>query len=261
MSVIYVRDILETKYITNAMARKFDAALTNLYKPGDVVDLAGCKFGPEAAVIISQKYPYVDFRNSEDEELDKILKNNTRIKRSVAVEPYEKVDFTKIKNYQDLLELSKTIPQGAKIEPVVSGDVPKPLAALILLMLTRTDIEYDIYYVGSFIGEYICDEWRFIAEDHDTYIEFTQPGFRILEVDEYGCIGPIGKKKVPKDIYINQHLVLPGNFGSYDITANTTESGKYSGEYSGIISKCIKELTAKQAVKKTLLSMLQYRVK
>lgn len=140
--MVLLSEVIGTKYIINKINKRLRLTLDSLVDKDDDVDLAGCKFGPECAVILSKYYDRINFRNTEDKELDDMLQYN----RNLILHPeeeWQELDFDKVVRKETWFEDIPKIPTGKYLIKINTADIVQE-CLLILMIMARPDIEYDL---------------------------------------------------------------------------------------------------------------------
>lgn len=237
MAVIKLCEALGTRYIINALTGAQIAFLDGKVGSGDVIDLAGCKMGPDSVMALSRYYDSIDFQNSEDGYLDYILKSNCTRAREPIVE-YDEIDLTGVKDIDRYMELVQTLPTGVKYKPVVSLSKLLDKVTLILLIMSRPDIEFDIRHCASDIYDYVRDSWLLSAETHERYYELIPPDTVIRERNEDGMFG-CGWYGFQREIsFVRNRIVLPWEFGNTAII-QLDKNQTVASEWRPTVEKCL----------------------
>lgn len=237
MATVLLKDMMETRYIINALAGRFRNCLNIAIDNGNIVDLAECKFGPECAYILNEYYSKLQFCNSTDAYLDSILKNNMAY-RTEQIEEYEPLQFKDVRSIEYYLTLAKELPNGGKYKVECSLDSMTSKSALILLIMTRPDLELDIRQCASDVYDFVRDTWLAVAEHHDKYYELIPPNTVIREMQENGYFGAANCGYQKEQTFIRNKKVLPYEFGNSQII---TPDGKHpvAEEWRPTAEKCI----------------------
>lgn len=237
MGVVKLCDLMGTRYVINALSGAQRIALNTAASNGNTVDLAGCKFGPEGVHVLSEYYEIVDFQNSEDEYLDFIIKNNC-MRSLEQIEEYEKVNLRNVTSIDTYMSLAQSLPQGAKIEPEVSLSRLHDKVTLVLLIMTRPDIDFDIRKCGTDIYDYVRDAWLLNAQHHSKYYELIPPDTVVREEDEAGYFGCPSYGFQREHSFIRNRLVLPWEFGNTKIISLDKGTG-VEAEWRPVVEKCL----------------------
>lgn len=138
--MLFLTEILDTKYVYSAMAGRLDKALQNI-PDGETIDVNRVKFGPSAFTIIIQHMLRLNFVNSGDKKLDKILRDMQEAERN---DREVNVELPEINSYEDIVTFVKNIPAGLKYYKFKFDTAVKAQHAIIALILARPDLEIDI---------------------------------------------------------------------------------------------------------------------
>lgn len=237
MEVIKFYERMGTRYIINALSGAQRSLFESLVGEDVVIDLAQCKLGPEGASILSEYYATLNFINSEDSYLDGILRSNCgRAKGTVSA--YEKLFLRGVSSIDTFMGLVRTLPKHAKYCPDVSLSHILDKVTLILLIMSRPDIEFDIRDCASDIYDYVRDAWLLNAQHHDRYYELIPPDTVLREVDSDGYYGTRSYGFQREQSFIRNRTVLPWEFGNTRII--TLEKDKpVSEEWRPVVEKCL----------------------
>ena len=259
MATIKLMDELGTRYIINSLSGALSTVLQSASVNGDTVDLYGCRLGPDAALTIKGYYKTVDFVNTEDPYLDGVLKNNC-VRSREEPEEYEVLDLQNVRSIEVYLNLAKELPTGARLKPVVSLSKLIDKVTLILLIMTRPDIEFDIRSCASDIYDYVRDAWLSSASHHDKYYELIPPDTVLRLPDENGYFGCIGYGFQRETSFIRNRQVLPWEFGNTPIIE--IGRGSVSEEWRPVVEKCLDSFESSYAERKSgkvLRNLLTFR--
>lgn len=255
MAVVYPYDKLFTDYIIKSKVGKFRGYLTECVESGDTVDLYASYLSPEAAHVLNGFYGTVDFINSQNAELDALLKRNMEAVREEE-EKYPVLSIPNNPTMDDFSELFKSIKSGEK----VSIDKPylnrRQSALVTFLIIGRPDVEFDIHTCAVNVYLFIKDEWILGAQPHDEYIEFIDGTVRPMTVKN-GKLGTPSHGYLPADMYVKRFKVLPMDFGTKNLIQ--IENGKVVGEWANVVNLCINVLSVEKEHKKKLSEYLQFR--
>lgn len=259
MSTVYLKDVMGTRYLINALSGAQRTIMASLVGTGTVVDLAGCKLGPEGASILMEYYSTIDFCNSEDPYLDAVLKNNCARSRE-TVEPYESLDLYNVKTIDTYMQLVQEIPTGAKVTPNVSLSKLLDKVTLVMLIMSRPDVEFDIRSCASDIYDYVRDVWLSTAGHHEKYYELIPPDTVLRLPDKDGYFGCEGYGFQRESSFIRNRQVLPWEFGNTKII-NMDGSG-VDEEWRPVVEKCLDAFQSSYAERKpgkVLRNLLLFR--
>lgn len=238
MATVLLHEMMGTRFIINALSMRFRRCLEDSVAAGNELDLSGCKFGPECADLLKDYYDKLDFKNSEDEYLDSILKNNMEYKRN-APEEWEVLTIRNMKSLEEYMDLVKNLPQGAQFKVDCSLTSIADRSILTLLIMTRPDLELDIRQCSHDVFSFVRDTWLSVAEHHERYYELIPPDVTIVEKqpdsDYYGKLS-YGFQR--EQTFIRNRLVLPYEFGNSQIIV-LDQSVQVPKEWRLTVEKCI----------------------
>ena len=250
-----------TRYIIQSLTKRFTECLEMCKVNGYTVDLNGCRLSPDCASIMYGYYESVDFCNSENEDLDKILKSNCEAARQV-LEEYPTLDITGVKDLDKVIELAQTLPNGAKYKPMLKLSDIKSKASLVLLIMMRPDIEFDIRECAADVFSFVREIWISSATAHDTYQELIAPNITTREKTSNGTFGSNSYGFFKEYHFIRCRQVLPIEFGNSQIIKLGDKEGP-DEEWLGVINKCIDILEVPKETKriagKTVKDFLTFR--
>lgn len=238
MATMLLCEKMGTKFIINALSMRFRRCLDEAATSGVEYDLAGCRFGPECADLLKDYYDRVNFCNTEDSYLDGLLKNNMDYKRNPP-EEYELLTIRNMRSLDDYFDLAENLPQGGQFKVDCSLTSIADRSILVLLIMTRPDLELDIRQCSHDVFTYVRDSWLSVAEHHDKYYELIPPDVLVVEKqpdsDYYGRPS-YGLQR--EQAFIRNRLVLPYEFGNSQIIT-LDQSIKVSQEWRLTVEKCI----------------------
>lgn len=249
-----------TRYMINCLTGRF-ASVIERFEPGTEFDLAECRFGPHCANKLRTYYNKYKFINTEDARLNRLLQNNTEAAQQV-ITPYEVLSFDKCNTIDCYLDLAKSLPQGSKYEVQLDFSNICNIATIVLLIMTRPDIEFDVRGCAGSIFDFVRDMWVSSAEHHESYYELRLP-----DVITTKCVdGKYGNEFVgylDEYTYIHNKPVLPTEFGNSQIVKLDKGVG-VSQEWKPTVEKCIgvfekKAAQSKRKPGRTLINYLQFR--
>ncbi len=259
MGVIKLSDALGTRYVINALTGSLRSVFDSAVASGDSVDFQGCKFGPDAVMMLQEYYAILDMCNTTDSYLDGILKNNCERSRTEP-EPYESLNLRDIKSIDTYMRLVEELPQGAKYKPEVSLSRILDKVTLILLIMTRPDVEFDIRSCSSDVYDYVRDAWLSNAEHHDKYYELIPPDTVLHLPDADGYFGSQTYGYQREASFIRNRIVLPWEFGNTKII--TLGGNGVSNEWRLVVEKCLDAFQSSYAEKRSgrvLRNLLTFR--
>lgn len=260
MAVIKLAEALGTRYVINALTGAQVAFLNSQIGTGNVIDLAGCKMGPDSVAALRQYYATIDFQNSEDEYLDFILKSNCARDRE-PVNEYEHLDLVNVRSLDRFMDLVNSLPQGAQYTADVNLAQTLDKVTLILLIMARPDITFDIRSCASDVYDYVRDVWLTTAESHDKYYELIPPDTVLRERREDGTFGCGWYGYQREQMFVRNRIVLPWEFGNTPII-KLDASQQVSKEWRPVVEKCLDAFNQPYAARKpgkVLRNLLTFR--
>lgn len=259
--VVLLREMMGTRYMIQSLTLRFTNCLDKCKENGYTVDLNGSRLGPDCARIMFKYYADIDFCNSEDEYLDGILKDNCETAR-MQVEAYPTLDLTKACTVDHYLGLVETLPNGAKYKPIVNMGSIFSKSVLILLIMTRPDIEFDLESCSADIFDFVRDLWISSAEPHDAYYELIVPNITTCFRNEDGRFGCRDYGFMKEHDFIRMRKVLPVEFGNSQII-KLDEDSRVSDEWYAVVEKCLNVFDtatkSRRTPGKTLKDFLTFR--
>jgi hypothetical protein len=237
MAVVLLRELMNTRYMIQSLTQRFENCLEQCKRNGDTVDLSGCRLGPECANKMRAYYATLDFCNTEDEYLDAMLKNNCEAARQI-LDSYEVLNLEKVNSLDTFFDLVKTIPQNAKLEPKISFTNVRSKVTLIMLIMARPDIEFDIRKCAADIFDFVREFWISSSEHHEQYSELVAPDITTRAVNEKGLYGDMSYGFTDEYKFIRQRKVLPIEFGNSQIIV-LDKNQQVSEEWRGTVEKCL----------------------
>lgn len=192
-----LREEVGTRYLINSLRYLLIDKLQEYIKSGEdiTVDLAGVKFGPDSARELVMYYDKLEFINSEEPELDALLKKN----RYITLNPEEEwpeLDmsmFTK-ENWQELIH---DVPAGKYKVKLDASDVARR-CILIFLIMARPDIDFDLTDCLMDIARIITTH-VFVSSFNDEEAYLVEPPY-------------VSRVKI-SDLSYNDNMVIPVSFG------------------------------------------------
>ena len=260
MGTVFLKDMMETRYIINALSMRFRRCLESAIENGDTVDFAECKFGPECAYMLNKYYGKVQMCNSADAYLDGLLKNNTAY-RTEVIEEYEPLVLEGITVIDNYFELYNTLPNGGKFKVQCSLGSLACKATLVLLILSRPDLILDIRQCGSDIYDFVRDAWLTVAEHHDRYYELMAPDTVIRESTDGEYFGADSYGYQKETTFIRNRKVVPYEFGNTQIV-NPDGSHPVEEEWRPVAEKCLmafQQTNTERRSGKVLRNLLTFR--
>ena len=191
----FLTDIIGTRYAYSALSMYIDKKLREV-PDGETVDVTRVKFGPGAFAVIINHMQRLDFVNSGDKALDKIIKDIQSTERDTR-EP--NVELPKIESYEDIVAFVKNIPEGLKYYKFKIDVSVKAQHAIIALILARPDLEIDISnrYIETFavldgLGAPRGGARFYVKTDSPKYLLNSQPnGNSVSAPMQFGLEKPI----------------------------------------------------------------------
>ena len=141
-------EIMNTKYVCNALAVRLEEALREL-PDNETVDVGRVKFGPGAYLVITANMSRLNFVNSGDKKLNDILLKTQQDVRGIK-EP--NLELPVVSSFEDIVDYVKNLPEGLpyyKWGFDSSRDVANTIVACVI---ARPDLMFDIsnYYIEVF---------------------------------------------------------------------------------------------------------------
>lgn len=238
MSTVMLHEMVGTKYMTYHINKLFSDALEECVRRGDTVDLAYCRLSPTCAMILESFYDKLDIINTEIADWDTILKHNIDAVRNKP-EPYPLLDIKSDMSIQDLLAWIRTIPVG-EYTPNCSITNIRQRAVLVLIIMARPDITFDLRNCLSDVYDFVHDAWANNAKPHDEYWIIQPPDVeRVVKVGDV-YVDSIGKTYDYGTLFRTQSI-LPTDFGNSQIINFTTP---VDSEWQDVVQKCLKLLSS-----------------
>lgn len=250
--MIKLRLRMNTKYIINAMHSEFIAVLRAAEQDGDTVDLCDCKFGPMCAGELRRWYSKVNFINSTDEDLNRLLQDNIDIVRNGTGEEWELLVLPDVLTEESLFEFAETLDTSKRYRielrtnqymletgKTLTDNKMSECAFICLLIAQYPELELDVCTCGRILYDFIANLWTNTYKIHDTYIEFLTGGMRIIENDN-GFVNTLDAR-IPISVYLDTHQVLPYDFGTKCLI-ELDDDGNLCGEWAKLIDRCFKLL-------------------
>lgn len=258
MAVINLVEAMGTRYIINALVGSFVNILQSAGESGDTVDFAGAKLGPDAALRMMDFTASVNMINSTDPKLNAILQQNRE--RTFEIEEYEILDLSNVKSIDTFMDLVTKIPRGARVTPKVNITHMLDKVTLILLIMARPDVEFDIRSCAYDIYSYVRNWWLPNAKSHDKYYELVAPDTVVITKDENKGFGTEDYGYMPEEVFIGNRVVLPYEFGNSPIII--VGRSWVDEEWRGVVSACLDCFDNTNIEKKSgkvLRNLLQFR--
>lgn len=236
MNIVKLQDLMETRYIINSLSKRFINCLEDCIRKNATLDFSGCKVGPRCHSIMRDYYAKVDMCNSANEEEDSILKHNCRVARTV-VESYSNIltlerDITVDKT----LEMITTLPMNECYTVNINLSDMTNKAAIVMLIMARPDISWDIRQCASDIYDFVRDTWVTNSMPHERYYELLTPNIVLREPREDGRYGDVDYGYMTQYDFVRQRKVLPYEFGNSQIIK--LDGSGVSDEWYNTVDKC-----------------------
>ena len=130
----------------------------------------------------------------------------------------------------------RNLPTG-KYTPIISSTDIGQRAGLIMLIMGRPDIEFDIRKYSMDIFAFVRDGWVSSAESHDSYYELITPDVVRRDRTPDNKFGAIYYGFMTEAEFCSKRTVLPIEFGNSQII-NLSNPG-VSDEWTPTVNKCI----------------------
>jgi len=178
MSVL-LKEAIGTAYIIDTISKLLRSTLDDLAKSTEEVDLSGTRFGPHCASILEEYYGKITFGNTEDPELNELLKYNN----NVIKDPPEEWNPLYIENIctEDYLTKIKEIPAG-KYKVELRREDRLHSVIVVLILLSRPDIDLDLTECSSLISELMNEHINIQDfDDEDQCYVFDPPNVTLVD--------------------------------------------------------------------------------
>lgn len=237
MGTVLLHELMGTHYIIEAFSNRLSNILDDIEKNGDILDLADCKLGTSCRRLIDSKYGKIQMCNSTDAYLNSILQHNTQraYDNAGAIEKYQDLVISGTKDLSTFEELYQTLEQNGKY--FVKTDGLKDMVTLILLIMRRPDIDFDLRECSVPVFNYVREAWLQSPMHHDSYYELIRPDIVKVTINENEKYGNPDQGYYDERSYINYRNVLPYDFGNIDLLAGD-ENGNISEEWEPVLRKC-----------------------
>lgn len=255
MAVVQVVYALGTQYVIESMEAKFRGILANAAKNGDTVDLGKARLSPTNAAHLREYYDRVDFINSEDPELDTLLKNNIANARSEQVK-YPKLELPLRPSFSDFKKILQKVKAGDKYALCPSLSSERQLALSTMLILKCPGVDWDLSESIKYIYDFIYNEWYTRREQHAEYIEIVGNAI-VPRTVHNGMMGSRSGDMMNVRQYIMSHAILPADFGNKDLVK--IEKGEPQGEWGDVVRKCVSILVNPESDVHKLADYLKFR--
>lgn len=232
MAVVLLKDLLGTMYVTEDYTAKLNKVLETTK---DVIDLARCKFSPGAHRILMKHYKTVEFCNSIDPELDKILKHNCNVGK--VEYPKERVVplVAKFESPEEVLALLKSLsPEKLYTFPDPATNMFKTAALAILITMVNPKISLDLRGCTNEVFNQIRLDWLKTPQPHNRYYAISGAGIIMCEKDSEGMFQYPGHPKMTEEMFIKTFTVIPSDFGTKQLSGVP--------EYQEVWDSCVRIL-------------------
>lgn len=259
MATLLLKDVMGTRYIINALDGKLMSVLDTATESGDTVDLCDCKMGPDAVIVLKSYYGRVALINSTDEELNDILTSNT-LYVTEEISEYEPLNLMNVQDISVFMELREKLPQCASFKPIVDLTRILDKATLVLLMMARPDIDWDIRSCATDIYTFVRDAWLNNAGHHDTYYELIAPDTVRRDITDAGYYGDSTYGYQKESSFVRTRCVIPYAFGNDRIVK--MDGSPIAEEWLPLVEKCLemfKRGIIERKPGKTLRNLLVFR--
>ncbi|MBQ2885909.1 MAG: hypothetical protein IJE43_19460 [Alphaproteobacteria bacterium] len=240
-----LKELLGTKYVYNDYVLDLTRILDNVKE----IDLADCKFGPNAVEVLRKYYGRVLFVNSTDPNLNQILLHNNGIKVADTRELESlSLDFNSV---DELLALLKSLDsKGAYQIKQSSISQPKRIATITLMTLLMPSITLDIGLDVKDVFSFARTEWLKTNKHHDEY--WLVSGTSLLKVKvENNTVRLLDGSLMKESNFVKNHMAMPVEFG--------TEVLIKDEEFNLIFTKCLQVLDARHEAEHRMLDFLERR--
>lgn len=245
-----------TRYIINALLNDFIGVLEKALREDKGIDIANCKLGPGPANELARYYTKLDIIDSVDSERNSLLQGNIKAKKDLAnLEPYTKVDFSRINNISSTAAFLGNLKDGDKICPD-NVNTEKSLAALCFCIMVKPEVDFDISDYLPRIYYYIVNEWKMLAKPHNKYIRLMRPDYQVYECIN-GIIETEDKGKLTENNFVQSLDVLPYEFGT-KVLVEYDENGETCGEWAAVTNKLLNTLGMVKIKEHSILTKLDY---
>lgn len=251
--VIKLRESLGTNYIINSLAGGFRGIVLRAKEDSTVIDLAGCRFGPDCANIIKEHEKNVVFINTEEPELNALLESNRTILNTELPE-YPLFELPELNGNFNIIEYMNNIPAGQYTVDVWSkvNNYNANVALTCLVLLCRPDVELDLIKCTTDIFDRLCKNLNIESFVENGYTEFLKAYSPII------CTIHVNDKE-----FVSTDRIIPAEIGTVRVFDISTSS-VLSENYMELISSLLQELTvyvnkANNEFYYRLVDLLQYK--
>lgn len=232
MSTVLLHELMGTKYIIYHLNGVLQETLNKCVINHDTVDLAYCRFAPLCAQMLTQYYDKLDIINTEKPDWNAILENNINATRNKPND-LNPLDIDKNMSLQDALVWIQNIPAG-EYTPTCSLTNIRQRAILILLIMARPDITFDLRNYISDIYDFVHDAWANNAKPHDSYWLIQPPDLEAISRNGDVYVDTVGHTYT-LDVLMRAFKILPTDFGNTQIINFKTP---VDSEWTDVINKC-----------------------
>ena len=210
-----LKDLLGTRFLHSEMVNELKKVLLD-YKE---LDLADCKFGPLCVSELSNWYGRIKFIDSSNPLQNEILKHNMAAVKTTRPGLYPiRYNFTSDKELVDYLNTEFEVGNVYNMT-VIPSDVPpiRAYSVAILLQLSHPEIMIDCGDKLANIFKQVRIDWLLgNPKPKSAYNEISGKGLIRREVVN-GQVYVPGEGMIDEDIYKNEYLCLPAEFGSVNL--------------------------------------------
>lgn len=214
-------DIAGTKYFIDRNEVKLQVFAKACEACGDIdIDLAGCKFGKTVAdTILLELCKKYNFHNSENPELDAILKNNTRVVRGEVSScdyitiPCEFANMDEIMQYLNQIDSSIVY----RLDDRNTSNRKLTAAIAICIILRYPDVVLDLTSRASEVFDIVRKNWLLYRSSHKSYQHVVGSSIIQRSVESDGKVYIPGVGRITEDRFVEDYCVLPAEFGQIEL--------------------------------------------
>lgn len=237
-------ELLNTRYIYDDFIHEFN----EVCETHSELDLAGCKFTPNAERILKSHYGRVYFIDSEDEEFNKLLLHNNLSKTArldnVKILPME------FNTVDDLLEIFRKLDKTGHYRVDESyGNQVKRVVVIVMLTMMFPDMVLDVGINLKDVYEFARKEWLKVSKHHDEYNYVDGQSLINVKVHNDGKVYLINGNVLKESAFVHMYPAMPIDFGSKVIVKDE--------EYSMIFNSCLRILDSKTESEKHMYDFLE----
>lgn len=239
-----LRDLMGTQFMTVAHTSQLSEVLSKASGP---LDLRNCKFTPPAYEVLRQYFGKIEFHDTYNPEINKILEhNNVAHTKVVESEPLN-IDF---ETFEEFLGIYKNIDihKVYNLSNMKDANTLKCRSAAVLFMLHKPAVMFDLQEKAINIFEYVRDSWlKTRSRNYDAYWEVD--GMSIWKRDvKDGEVYIPGVGTISEETYVREYLVLPYEFGTVDLYGEPDFKLVWDTALSTLIPKKREKLTIKKFI-------------